>query len=78
MKTISASQANRHFSALLRDVSQGEQVVILSRGKSVATMRAVSAGQGHLVARGALSQRLQTQTPQNLPHWTTREELYAR
>jgi antitoxin (DNA-binding transcriptional repressor) of toxin-antitoxin stability system len=77
MKTISAGEANRHFSALLRDVSQGEQVVILSRGKSVATMRAVSAVQGHLVARRALLQRLQKQLPQNLPHWS-REELYAR
>ena len=77
MKTISAGEANRHFSALLRDVSQGEQVVILSRGKSVATMRAVSAGQGHLVARRALLQRLQKQVPQNLPHWS-REELYDR
>lgn len=77
MKTISAGEANRHFSALLRDVSQGEQVVILSRGKSVATMRAVSAGQGQVVARRALLQRLQKQMPQNLPHWT-REELYAR
>jgi antitoxin (DNA-binding transcriptional repressor) of toxin-antitoxin stability system len=77
MKTISAGEANRHFSALLRDVSQGEQVVILSRGKSVATMRAVSTGQGHLVARRALLQRLQNQPPQNLPRWT-REELYDR
>lgn len=77
MKTISAGEANRHFSALLREVSQGAQVVILSRGKSVATMRAVSAGQGQVVARRALLQRLQKQMPQNLPHWT-REELYAR
>ena len=77
MKTMSAADANRHFSALLRDVSRGEQVVILSRGKSVATMNPVRAGQSHQLARRALLQRLQKQEPQELPRWT-RDELYAR
>jgi antitoxin (DNA-binding transcriptional repressor) of toxin-antitoxin stability system len=77
MKTISAGDANRHFSALLRDVSRGEQVVILSRGKSVATMNPVLAGHRHLLARRALLQRLRMQQPQELPSWT-RDELYAR
>jgi antitoxin (DNA-binding transcriptional repressor) of toxin-antitoxin stability system len=35
MKSISSADANRHFSAVLRDVSAGEEVVVVSRGKPV-------------------------------------------
>ena len=38
MKTISAGDANRHFSNLLRDVATGEVITVLSRGKPVATI----------------------------------------
>ena len=38
MKTISAADANRHFSTLLRDVATGEVITVLSRGKPVATI----------------------------------------
>jgi antitoxin (DNA-binding transcriptional repressor) of toxin-antitoxin stability system len=33
MKTISAADANRHFSRVLREVSQGEHVTVVSRGR---------------------------------------------
>jgi prevent-host-death family protein len=42
MKTVSAAQANREFSKLLRAVQEGETVTITSHGKVVA--RLVSAG----------------------------------
>lgn len=38
MRTISAADANRHFSKLLREVQAGETVTITSRGVPVATM----------------------------------------
>lgn len=77
MKSISAAEANRHFSALLRDVAQGEKAVILSRGKSVATMAPVSSGHDPQFAKRLLLQRLRTLAPLDLPHWS-RDALYAR
>lgn len=41
MKTVTAAQANRQFSAVLREVSQGERVLVTSRGKAVATIEPV-------------------------------------
>jgi prevent-host-death family protein len=38
MKNVSAGDANRHFSSLLRDVATGQVVTVLSRGKPVATI----------------------------------------
>lgn len=35
-KTISAAQANQGFSSLLREVQQGEDFIVLSRGRAVA------------------------------------------
>ena len=41
MKTITAANANRGFSNLLREVSKGEEITILSRGKPVAKITSV-------------------------------------
>jgi prevent-host-death family protein len=38
MKTVTASNANRNFSALLRDVARGERVLVTSRGRPVASI----------------------------------------
>jgi prevent-host-death family protein len=38
MKTVSARDANQHFSKLLADVEAGEEVVITRRGRPVARM----------------------------------------
>jgi len=38
MKTVTAANANRNFSALLRDVARGERVLVTSRGKPVASI----------------------------------------
>jgi prevent-host-death family protein len=35
-KIISAAQANQGFSSLLREVQQGEDFIVLSRGRAVA------------------------------------------
>ena len=35
MKTVSAAEANRHFSKILRDVRAGETVIVTSRGEPV-------------------------------------------
>jgi prevent-host-death family protein len=35
-RAISASDANQHFSELLRDVAEGESFTVMSRGRAVA------------------------------------------
>lgn len=35
-QAISASEANQHFSELLRDVAQGKSFTVMSRGRPVA------------------------------------------
>lgn len=76
MKTISASQANRRFSNLLREVAEGEAITIVSRGKSVATI--IPARPDHAErqrARQRLLQRLRQQPASGARNWT-RQELY--
>ncbi|CAM5790219.1 type II toxin-antitoxin system Phd/YefM family antitoxin [Ottowia pentelensis] len=76
MKSISAAEANRHFSALLRDVAAGQTITVLSRGKPVATIaqpRAQAAGRG--AAKRRLLARLQQQASTGTRHWA-RDELY--
>ena len=76
MKTISASDANRHFSHVLRDVANGEVVTVLSRGKPVATISPVrSGGSGRESAKRQLLGRLRQQKASGLRQWT-RDELY--
>ncbi len=77
MKTISAADANRHFSALLRDVSRGARITVTSRGKPVATIAAVDATEGRerAAARRALLSRLRTVPATGVRNWT-RNELY--
>lgn len=76
MKTITASDANRRFSALLREVSKGEEVTILSRGRPVAKMiSAHSARSQNNGMKRVLLARLKTQGVTGERNWT-REELY--
>lgn len=77
MKTVTATEANRQFSAVLRDVAEGHRVLVTSRGEPVATIEpirqrsrtAISAAKRrlleHLDAMPALGKR----------DWT-RDELY--
>jgi prevent-host-death family protein len=76
MKTISAADANRHFSRLLREVSQGEYVTVVSRGRAVATIAPVHArGRERQAAKRLLLERLRRQPAVGARNWT-RDELY--
>ena len=75
-KAVSAADANRRFSEILRTVKQGRSVVVTSHGKPVAKITPVVedelAAEG---ARSALFARLRTARPVNAGRWT-RDELY--
>jgi prevent-host-death family protein len=77
MKTISAADANRHFSTLLRDVSCGERITVTSRGKPVATITAATPTEDRerAAARRALLSRLRATPVTGARNWT-RDELY--
>lgn len=75
-KAISAAEANRKFSLLLRGVREGQSYVVTSHGKPVA--RLVPASKHEEVAtsaRAALVSRLQKQPVVQAGRWT-REDLY--
>jgi len=76
MKTISAADANRHFSGLLRDVATGQVVTVLSRGKPVAVIGPVTRESGQRrIARQSLLERLRQNEAYGARNWT-RDELY--
>ncbi len=73
---ISAADANRKFSELLRGIREGRSYVVTSHGKPVA--RLIPAGKHEDVATGAraaLLARLEKQPVVRAKKWT-REELY--
>ena len=77
-EAISAADANRKFSRLLRGVREGRSYVVTSHGKPVA--RLVPAGSHENVAAGARAALLSRLKKQRLAHakrWT-RDELYER
>jgi prevent-host-death family protein len=75
-RTVSAADANRRFSELLRTVKKGRSVVVTSHGKPVAKISPVVeddlAAEG---ARSALFTRLRRERVVNASRWT-RDELY--
>lgn len=75
MTTISAAEANRHFSRVLRQVAQGETLTITSRGKPLATMAPISRKAGQVVAKHQLLARLANQPATGERRWT-RADLY--
>lgn len=81
MHTISAAEANRQFSSLLRQVSQGESVTVLSHGRPVATispMAAATADAGdRATARTRLLARPNREPASGKRDWT-RDELHDR
>jgi prevent-host-death family protein len=75
-RTISAADANRKFSEVLRDVRNGSSVVVTVHGKAVARIvgiddRGVAADD----SRETLLARLTTQRAMGARSWT-RESLY--
>ena len=76
-ESVSAADANRRFSLLLRRVREGRSFIVTSHGKAVA--RIVPANDHAHVsarARAALVERLARQAPIRTDRWT-RDELYA-
>jgi prevent-host-death family protein len=75
--TISAADANRHFSKLLRRVREGRGVVVTSHGKPIARIVPIGEHDDKTVqsARAALLSRLRAQPVLDIGRWT-REELY--
>jgi prevent-host-death family protein len=75
--SISAADANRQFSSLLRRVRNGRSVVVTSHGKPIA--RIIPVGEhddrGAEGARSALLARLRTQPVVDVGRWS-RDELY--
>ncbi len=75
-EAVSAADANRRFSLLLRGVREGRSYVVTSHGKPVA--RIVPADRDGTVAataREALLSRLEHQPVTNVGPWS-RDELY--
>ncbi len=76
MKTMSAAEANRYFSSLLKDVARGEEILVVARGKPVARVLPFdSASSERESARASLLARLRGQTPSGRRNWR-RDELY--
>jgi prevent-host-death family protein len=75
-KAVSAADANRRFSELLRTVRGGHSVLVTSHGKPVARIVPVTeherTSEG---ARAALLARLRAEPVTSIGRWT-RDELY--
>lgn len=78
MQTVRAVDANRQFSNVLKQVSQGKEFLVVSRGKPVATILPFrKADNTHIATRGMLLERLFNQETTGVRTWT-RDELYER
>lgn len=76
MKTISAAEANRQFSQVLREVREGETFLVTSRGTPVATLLPASGEmRARVRAKEALLARLRARPADDAGRWT-RDELY--
>lgn len=76
MKTVTAANANRGFSNLLKEVRKGDEIVILSRGKPVAKISSVdSAALQKDTMKNILLSRLKAQKATGSRSWT-RAQLY--
>lgn len=75
-EAVSAADANRRFSKLLRNVRKGKSVVVTSHGKAVARIVPITdSDQTTQAARAALLSRLRAQPVIDVGKWS-REELY--
>jgi prevent-host-death family protein len=75
-KSISAAEANRNFSQLLRDVREGQSFVVTSHGHPVARISpAQSENASAVKARASLLRRLESEKVVDVGRWQ-RDELY--
>jgi prevent-host-death family protein len=73
-KVIQASEANRQFSRILREVREGDTYTITAHGRPVARIVPAETDKRE-AARKRLLERLQKQPALRLGRWT-REDLY--
>ena len=75
-KAISAADANRKFSQLLRDVREGQSYLVTSHGRPVARIAPVKEGRGVMASsRSTLISRLRSEQVLKIGRWK-RDELY--
>lgn len=75
-RAVSAAEANRKFSKLLRTVREGQSYVVTSHGKAVARIVPVEKNGGvRRGARTALLKRLRSEPMAAIGRWN-RDELY--
>lgn len=74
-KTVSAADANRKFSEILREVKQGQSYVVTSHGRAVARIAPVRGTQEQTAARTSLVRRLRSEEVVRVGRWK-RDELY--
>jgi prevent-host-death family protein len=74
-KAISAAEANRKFSQLLREVREGRTYVVTSHGRPVARIAPIGANGRAAKAKEILLKRLRSQPVIDVGRWT-RDELY--
>jgi prevent-host-death family protein len=76
-EVVSAAEANRRFSRLLRMVREGRSYVVTAHGRPVAKIVPAGASDRTMAsARAALLDRLRAQPVVDAGRWT-REELYV-
>ena len=76
-RAISAAEANRKFSQVLREVREGKSFIVTSHGKPVAKISPPAKSATSDRAREAFFRRLERQPIRNIGRWK-REELYER
>jgi prevent-host-death family protein len=76
-KAVSAADANRHFSNLLRTVREGHSYIVTSHGRAVAKIVPIQKDSGVMRgARAALINRLRSEPVVKVGRWS-RDELYG-
>jgi prevent-host-death family protein len=77
-QTISAADANRSFSRLLREVREGQTFIVTTHGKPIARIvPCTEADASRQAARAALMRRLADQPVTDIGSWK-RDDLYDR
>lgn len=77
-RPVSAADANRSFSWILREVREGASFVVTAHGRPVARIVPFKpASDARLAARARLFERVKAQPTVNIGPWT-RDELYER
>ena len=78
--TVTAAEANRNFSRLLRGVREGQSYVVTAHGRPVAKLVPAeddAATKDRKIAFEALMRRVKSQPAIDIGPWT-RDELYER